>query len=62
MKNVNVQLSFLIRDIRAGGKRHMSPYFGKNLKSLIFSIEACIQMTFFKISFHFFFLLISFET
>jgi hypothetical protein len=63
MKNVNVQLSFLIR------QRHMSwwqgahaPYFGKNLKTWIFSIEACIQMTFFQISFHYFFLLISFET
>ena len=62
MKNVNVQLSFLIRDIRAGGKGHMPPYFGKILKSWIFSIEACIQMTFFKISFHYFFLLITFET
>ena len=47
MKNVNVQLSFLIRDIRASGKGHMPPYFGKFVKSWIFSIEACIQMTFF---------------
>jgi hypothetical protein len=51
MKNVNVQLSFLIRDIRAGGKGHMSPYFGQILKSWIFSIEACIQMIFFSLFF-----------
>ena len=47
MKNVNVQLSFLIRDIRTGGKGHMPHYFGKKIKSWIFSTEACIQMSFF---------------
>jgi hypothetical protein len=43
MKNVNVQLSFLIRDIRAGGKGNMPPYFG--------NIEAYIQMIFFSLFF-----------
>ena len=52
-KYVNVQLSYLIRDIWAGGKGHIPPPFGKILKSWIFSIEACIQITFFLISFHF---------
>ena len=47
MKNVYVQLSFLIRDICAGGKGHMLPPFCKIFKSWIFGIEACIQMTFF---------------
>ena len=36
MKNVDVQPSFLIRDICAGGKGHMPPP--------LFCIEACIQM------------------
>ena len=66
MKNVNVQISFLIRDIWAGGKGHMSspppPFFVKIKKSWNFSIEACIQIkkNYNIISF-FFFLLFSFE-
>jgi hypothetical protein len=39
MKNVNVQLSFLIRDIRAGGKGHMPPYFGQGYIDLYKSLE-----------------------
>ena len=63
MKNVNVQLSFLIRDIWAGGKGHMPstpPPFEMFLKSLIFRQETCIQIKKNNII-SFFFLLISFE-
>ena len=65
MKNVNVQISFLIRDIWAGGKGHMSSppplFFGKIKKSWNFSIEACIQIKKNYNIISFFFLLISFE-
>ena len=48
MKNVNVQLSFLSETYEPVARDTCPPPpFGKILKSWIFSIEACIQITFF---------------